>query len=160
VLINPTTPNAETQSRVIQAAAGTLGLQLHLLHASRERDFDLVFAYLLQLRAGGLVVLTDPFFNARQEQLGALAARHAVPAINQNREFAIAGGLVSYGTSPTDLWRLIGVYAGRILKGEKPTELPEQQSTKVELIVNHKTAKALGLEVPASLLARADEVIE
>ncbi len=160
VLINPAHPNADAQSAAMQAAARTLGLELHLLHASTEGDFDTVFATLLQLRAGGLVILTDPFFNTRIEQLAALAVRHAVPTIYQQRNFAAAGGLLSYTGSFTDLWRVIGVYAGRILKGEKPADLPVQQSTKVELIINLKTAKALGLEVPPQLLARADEVIE
>ena len=159
-LINPAHPNADAQSAAMQAAARTLGLELHLLHASTEGDFDTVFATLLQLRAGGLVILTDPFFNTRIEQLAALAVRHAVPTIYQQRNFAAAGGLLSYTGSFTDLWRVIGVYAGRILKGEKPADLPVQQSTKVELIINLKTAKALGLEVPPQLLARADEVIE
>jgi putative ABC transport system substrate-binding protein len=160
VLLNPTTPDAETQSKAMQAAAGTLGLQLHVLRASSESDFDRVCANLLQLRAGGLVILTDPFFNSREEQLAALAVRHAVPTIYQQREFATAGGLMSYGTSFADLWRLIGIYAGRILKGEKPADLPVLQPTKFELVINLKTAKALGLTVPYPLLARADEVIE
>jgi putative ABC transport system substrate-binding protein len=159
-LINPAHPNADAQSAAMQAAARTLGLELHLLHASTEGDFDTVFATLLQLRAGGLVILTDPFFNTRIEQLAALVVRHAVPTIYQQRNFAAAGGLLSYGSSFTDLWRVIGVYAGRILKGEKPADLPVQQSTKVELIINMKAAKTLGLEIPPALLARADEVVE
>ena len=144
----------------MQTAARTLGRELHVLHASTEGDFDTVFATLLQLRVGGLVILTDPFFNTRIEQLAALAVRHAVPTIYQQRNFAAAGGLLSYGSSFTDLWRVIGVYAGRILKGEKPADLPVQQSTKVELVINLKTAKTLGITVPPTLLARADEVIE
>ena len=149
LLVNPTNPNAETLSRDVQAAARTLGLQLHVLHASTERDFDTVFATLVQLRAGGLVIGADAFFNSRSEQLAALALRHAVPTIYQYREFAAAGGLMSYGGSITDQYRLVGVYTGRILKGEKPADLPVQQATKVELIINLKTAKALGLTVPA-----------
>jgi len=160
LLINPTSPNAETQLTEMQAAARALGLQLHIVPASTERDFDTVFGTLVQLRAGGLVIAPDPFFNSRDEQLVALALRHAMPTISQFRQFAAAGGLMSYGGSQTDQYRLAGVYTGRILKGEKPADLPVQQSTKVELIINLKTAKALGLSVPLALLTRADEVIE
>jgi len=161
LLINPTNPIGETQSRDLQAAARTLGLQLHVLQASTERDFDTVFATLIQLRAGALVISPDIFFTARSEQLATLTVRHAVPTISsEGRKFVLAGGLMSYGGSLTDAYRLAGIYAGRILKGEKPTDLPVQQSTKVELFINLKTAKALGLTVPQSLLARADEVIE
>src|SRR6516225_2761565 len=158
VLINPANPaTAEAQSRDMHAAARTLGLAAHVLHASTERDFDMVFA---TLRVGALAIGSDPFFTSRTEQLAALALRHAVPAIFQFREFAAAGGLMSYGSSIRDTYRLGGVYAGRILKGENPADLPVQQSTKVELVINMKTAKALGLTVPITLLGRADEVIE
>ncbi len=161
LLINPTNGfSVEAQTTDLQAAARGLGLQLHVLHASTERDFDTAFAALVQLRAGGLVIGGDAFFTSRSEQLAALAVRHAMPTIWQTREFALAGGLMSYGDSSTDQYRLAGAYTGRILKGEKPADLPVQQVTKVELIINLKTAKALGLTVPLALLTRADEVIE
>jgi putative tryptophan/tyrosine transport system substrate-binding protein len=161
VLVNPSDPaRAETTSKELQAAARILRVQLHVLHASTERDFDTVFANIVQLRAGGLVIGGEPFFNSRSEQLGELTMRHAMPTIYQLRTFAAAGGLASYGASLTDAYRLAGVYSGRILKGEKPSDLPVQQATKVELIINLKTAKAFGLTVPLSLLGRADEVIE
>jgi putative ABC transport system substrate-binding protein len=160
LLVNPTNPTAETLSRDAQAAARTLGLQLRILHASAERDFDTVFADLVQLRAGGLVIGIDTFLTSRTEQLGALTLRHAVPAIYQAREFPAAGGLMSYGGNITDANRLAGIYAGRILKGEKPADLPVQQYTKLELIINLKTAKALGLRIPETFLLRAEEVIE
>jgi ABC-type uncharacterized transport system substrate-binding protein len=160
-LVNPTNPiAAATQSRELQAVAGTLGLKVHVLHASTERDFERVFATLVQLRAGGLVITSDAFFTTHSEQLAALALRHALPTIFQFRKFTAAGGLLSYGGSSVDPSRLAGVYTGRILKGEKPADLPVQQSTKVELIINLKTAKALGLTVPLPLAGRADEVIE
>ena len=160
LLVNPTNPVAETLARDLQAAARTIGLQLHILNASTERDIDDAFASLAKLRAGALVVGSDVFFNTRSEQLGALTVRHGVPTIYQYREFAAAGGLMSYGGSITDSYRRAGGYTGRILKGEKPADLPVQQSTKVELIINLKTAKTLGLTFPLSLLGRADEVIE
>jgi putative tryptophan/tyrosine transport system substrate-binding protein len=161
LLINPTSPTlAETTTKDAQAAARTLGLELHVLHASTERDFDAVFATMVQRRAGALVIAPDAFFNSHLEQLAALALRHAVPTVFQFREFAAAGGLMSYGGSIVDTYRQAGIYSGRILKGEKPADLPVQQSTKVELIINLKTAKALGLTVPTALLVRADEVIE
>ena len=144
----------------MQAAARALGLQLHVLNASTERDFDAVFARLIQLQAGGLVIAADAFFISRSEQLAKLAFRQAVPAIFQYREFAAAGGLISYGGSRTDAYRQVGVYIGRILQGAKPSELPVQQVTKVELFLNLKTAKALGITVPLPLSGRADEVIE
>jgi len=160
LLVNPTYPNAEALASTLQAEARILGLQLQVLHASTEREIDQVFATLVQLRAGGLVIATDPFFLTRSEQFAALALRHAIPSIFQYRAFAMAGGLMSYGTSIEDLNRQAGIYTGRILKGEKPADLPVQQATKVELIINLKTAKALGLTIPLSLLGRADEVIE
>jgi putative tryptophan/tyrosine transport system substrate-binding protein len=160
-LVNPTAPVlAETMTRDLQAAARTLGLQLHVLHASGERDFDTVFTSLVQLRAGGLVIGADALFNSRSEQLAALTVRHAVPAIYQFREFVSAGGLMSYGTTVVDTYRPLGVYTGRILKGEKPAELAVQQATRLELIINMKSARALGLTVPLPLVGRADEVIE
>ena len=161
LLVNPTSSFiAEAVSRDLRAAARTLGLQLHILNASTERDFDTVFATFVQLRAGALVIAPDAMFISRSEQLGALTLRHGVPAITQFREFAAAGGLISYGTSLADAYRQAGIYTGRILKGEKPSDLPVQQATKVELILNLKTAKAFGITVPISLLGRADEVIE
>jgi putative ABC transport system substrate-binding protein len=160
VLVNPTNVNAEAVLKDLQTAAGAIGLQIHLLRASTEHEIESAFATLLELRTEGLMVGTDPFFNSRSEQLARLALRHAVPTVFQFREFAVAGGLMSYGGSITEVYRLVGIYVGRILKGEKPAELPVQQVTKVELLINLKTAKALGLNVPEALLARADEVIE
>jgi putative ABC transport system substrate-binding protein len=142
------------------AAAHTLGLDLHVLNASTESDFEGVFAKLIQLRAGGLVIGSDAFFTARSEQLAALAFRYAVPTVYENRRFVEAGGLVAYSGAIADAYRLAGVYVARILKGEKPGELPVQQATKVEMFLNLKTAKALGITVPLPLLGRADEVIE
>ncbi len=160
LLVNPTNSNTETLSRSLQAAAGTLGLQLHVLNASTERDFDTVFATLRQMRIDGLMVVSDVFFANQSRQLAALTIRHAVTAIFQDGGFAVAGGLMSYTGSITDEYRQAGVYTGRILKGEKPADLPVVQATKLELIINLKTAKALGLTIPQSLLATADEVIE
>jgi ABC-type uncharacterized transport system substrate-binding protein len=161
LLVNPADPAlAEPASRASQAAADALGLQLRVLHASSAGDFDTVFATLIRLHAAGLVIGADNFFTTHSEQLAALTVRHALPAIYQFREFTAAGGLMSYGSSEPEYYRLIGTYAGRILKGDKPADLPVQQSTKVELIVNLKTAKAFGLTVPLPLLGRADEVIE
>jgi len=161
VLVKSDNPNtAEYQSNEVQAEANAFGLQLHVLQASHEEDFDTVFAEAGEIRAGGLVISPDPLFLDHSEQLAALASRQAVPTISPYREFAVAGGLVSYGGSLTDQLRLIGVYTSRILKGEKPADLPVQQTMKVELIVNLKTAKALGITVPQSVQSRADEVIE
>src|SRR6516162_6922903 len=158
LLVNPTDPaNADPLSRDLQVAARTRGVALHVLHASTESDFDTVFASLRQLRASALIIGSDAFFNSRTQLLTVLAARHAVPTIYPFREYVTAGGLVSYGESLRDAYRLVGAYAGRILKGEKPADLPVQQSTKVELFINLKTAKALGLQVPDKLLALADE---
>jgi putative tryptophan/tyrosine transport system substrate-binding protein len=161
LLVNPTNPTlAETQSKELLSAARTLGLELHVLNASTERDFDTVFANLIQLRAGGLVISADPLFTSLGKQLATLALHHGLPAAFARREFAATGGLLSYGADGTDAYRLAGIYTGRILKGENPADLAIQQSTKVELYINLKTAKALGLTVSPSLLARADEVIE
>ena len=161
VLINRTNPETETELRIMQTAASALGLQLHVLDASTEHDFDTIFAALHQTPARVLVISgADPFLISRSEQLAELTVRHAVPTIFQFREFVAAGGLISYGGSVTDAYRQAGIYAGRILKGEKPGELPVQQATKVELFVNLKTARTLGLTVPTALLVRADEVIE
>jgi putative ABC transport system substrate-binding protein len=161
LLVNPTNPaQAEITTRDLQAAAETLGLQLNVLRASTEAELDDAFAAVRQQRAGALVIATDAFFNSQIERLGALATRHAVPAIYAYREFVTAGGLASYSGSVTDSYHIAGGYAGRILKGDKPADLPVQESTKVELILNLKTAKALGLTVPLPLLGRADEVIE
>jgi putative tryptophan/tyrosine transport system substrate-binding protein len=160
LLVNPSNPGiSENQLRDAQEAARTLGLQLHVLNASAERDFDVVFATLVQLRAA-LVIGIDALFSAQSKQLAALALRHRVPSIYNFSEFARAGGLMSYGGNFTDAYRQVGVYTGRILKGEKPADLPVVQSTKVELIINMKTAEALGLTFPLTLLGRADEVIE
>jgi putative tryptophan/tyrosine transport system substrate-binding protein len=161
LLVNPTSSvAAERITRDLQEAARAKGVQLHILKASTESEIDAAFATLVRLQAGALVVGADVFFNSRREQFVALASRHAVPAIYQGREFALAGGLITYGTSLQAVYREVGTYAGRILKGAKPADLPVQQPTKFELVINLKTAKALGLNVPPSLLARADEVIE
>jgi putative tryptophan/tyrosine transport system substrate-binding protein len=160
MLINPRNPNVEAQSKNLQAAAHLLGLQLHTLTASTERDIDAVSAALDERRIGGLVVVGDAFINSRSEKLAALALRQQVPAIFSSRASAAVGGLLSYGGDQTDQYRQAGVYTGRILNGEKPADLPVIQSTKFELVINLKTAKALGLEVPAKLLFTADEVIE
>jgi putative ABC transport system substrate-binding protein len=160
VLVNPTSPTAESQSRNLQVTARDQGLQLHFLQASSERDFDTVFATLPGLRAAGLVVASDTLLGTHGERLAALTVRHAVAAIHQSRDFTTAGGLVSYGGSFVEPHRQAGVYTGRILRGDKPADLPVQQVTKVELFINLKTARALGITVPQSLQNRADEVIE
>jgi ABC-type uncharacterized transport system substrate-binding protein len=160
LLVNPANPLAATVSKDLQAVADTLGLRLHVLHASTEADFESAFATAAQLRVALVIGTPDPVFGSHAAQLGALALRHSVPAIYFRREFAAAGGLMSYGSSITETYRLAGLYAGRILKGEKPADLPVVQSTKVELILNLKTAKALGITVPLPLSGRADEVIE
>ena len=161
LLVDPTDPtNAKTTVSEVTAAAKTFGLQLHVLNASNENDFAGVFAKLIQLGASGLVVGGGAFFVSHEEQLAALTVRYAVPAASEHREFAAAGGLLSYGTDITDAFRLTGIYTGRILKGDKPAELPVQRATKVELYINLNTAKALGLSVPPALQARADELIE
>jgi putative ABC transport system substrate-binding protein len=161
LLVNPADPTlAERQVRVSLSAAKSFGLELHVLNATTERDFDAVFTQLMQLQAGGLVIGGNALFTGHSNQLAALTVRHAVPAIYQRREFAAAGGLMSYGSNIADTHRLVGIYAGRVLKGEKPADLPVQQAAKVELVINLKTAKALGLNIPNTLIGRADEVIE
>jgi putative ABC transport system substrate-binding protein len=160
LLVNPNNTAAEVTIRDMQEAARAKGVQLPILRAATESEIDAAFASLVELQAGALVVQADPFFISRREQLVALASRHAVPAIYALREFTASGGLISYGTSFTAVYRQLGIYAGKILKGAKPADLPVQQPTTFELVVNLKTAEALGLTVPSSILARADELIE
>jgi putative tryptophan/tyrosine transport system substrate-binding protein len=159
-LINPAGSNADVFIKNAQAGARTLGLGLEVVHVSTDGDLDSVFETLVRRRAGGLVIAPDQFLYARSGQIAARAARHGLPTIFQYRESAKAGGVMSYGGNAMDAFRLVGVYTGRILNGEKPSDLPVHQSTKVELVINLKAATALGLEVPPTLLARADEVIE
>jgi putative tryptophan/tyrosine transport system substrate-binding protein len=161
VLINPTSPNlAEAQTKDLQAAARALNLQIHFLNASTDREFEPAFTKIAELNAGGLVISSDSFSFAHIEQLAALTAQHKVPAIFGFREFPAAGGLMSYGADLADQHRTIGGYVGRILKGEKPAELPVEQSIRVQLVLNLKTAKTLGIKLPLTLQASADEVIE
>ena len=161
LLVNPANSTvAETQLREAFSAAPTLGVDLHVLHASTERDLDAVFANLIQSRAGGLVIAAEPLFSSLNKQFAELTVRHAIPAITGGRDFAAAGGLLSYGADTRQAYRLAGIYTGQVLKGEKPANMPIQQSTKVELVINLKTAKVLGLDIPNTLIGRADEVIE
>jgi putative ABC transport system substrate-binding protein len=160
VLVNPSNANADYQLKAVQEATRDVGQQIHILHAITEQDLDTAFATMSHLRVGALLVAADPFFNSRRDHIVALAARHAMPAMYETREFTVAGGLVSYGTSIADGYRQVGIYTGRILKGEKPADLPVMQSTRFEFVINLKTARALGLDVAPLLLVRADEVIE
>ena len=160
LLVNPTNPYSESETKEVRDAARTLGLQLQVLNASGESEIDAAFATLSQQRATALVVSPDNLFISRRDQVVALAARYAIPAISDRGEFAAAGGLMSYGSRVTDVYRQLGIYTGRILKGDKPSDLPVVQPTKFELIINLKTARTLGLAVPQTLLVAADEVIE
>ena len=160
MLVNPAFPGTDSITNDMEVAARALGLKLNVLNASSEHDFDTSIASIVQLGAGALVVASDPFFISRRDQLVSLIADHAVPTIYQVREFATAGGLMSYGTNLADGYRQIGIYVGRIFKGEKPADLPVVQPTRFELVINLKIAKALRLDIPAKLLALADEVIE
>jgi putative ABC transport system substrate-binding protein len=160
MLVNPSNPNTQSDTVQMQLAARSLGVQILIVTASNETEFDAVFANLVEQRVAALIVNSDPFFYSRREQLTALVARHAIPAIYEVREFTAAGGLMSYGTSVTDAYRQAGVYVGRILKGESPGDLPIQQPVKFEFVINLKAAKTLGLEMPDRILVAADEVIE
>ena len=158
--VNPSNPSAKIYAKEALAAASTLGIKVHVLNASTEADLDAAFAAMVKLRAGGLAVPADGFFDSHRDRLVALSARHSAAGIYPWRDYVVAGGLMSYGSSLTDSYRGAGIYAGRILKGERPADLPVQQPTKFELVINLKTAKALGITVPQSLLLRADEVIQ
>jgi len=161
LLVDPADPNStNTTIRDVRAAARNLGLEVHVLNASSEADFEAAFAKLRQLRAGGLVIGGGPFFVTQSQHMASLSVHHAIPTIYEHREFVTAGGLMSYGSDITDAYRLAGIYTGRILKGDKPADLPVQQATKIQFLINLKTAKALGVTVPLPLLGRADEVIE
>jgi putative ABC transport system substrate-binding protein len=160
VLFNPSTPGVEAQSKEVQSAAPALGLKLLLLNAGSEREIDAAFTTLAQQRPGALLVAASALFNSRRDQIVELAARQAIPAMYEHQEFAMAGGLISYGINLGDVYRQVGVYVGRILAGAKPGDLPVVQPTRFELVINHKTAKTLGLTIPDKLLALADEVIE
>ena len=160
VLVNPNSPNFETQLKDLQEAARAAGQQIHILHASSEGELDTAFVTLTQLQAEAALIGSDPFFNSRRDHIVALAARYAIPAIYEWREFAAAGGLMSYGTNLAEAYRQVGIYTGRILKGDKPADLPVMHSIKFDFVINLKTAKALGLDVPPGLSARADEIIE
>ena len=160
VLLNPVNPPSDGQRKDVQDLARAMGQQIQIFNASSEREIDAAFISLVQSRAGGLLVGADPFFNSRREQLVTLAGHYAIPAVYELREFTVAGGLMSYGTSLSEVYWHVGAYTARVLKGERPADLPVVQPTKFELVINLKTAKALGLDVPPTLLARADEVIE
>jgi putative ABC transport system substrate-binding protein len=160
LMVNPNSPNAESAERSIRAAAGTLGVELHILHVSSDPDLEAAFAALSQLRPGGLLITADAFIHSQSERIAATALRAGLPTIYPQRSFPVSGGLMSYAGNNDDGYHRVGIYAGRILKGEKPADLPVHQSTKVEFVINLRTAKTLGLNIPLPLLGRADEVIE
>ena len=160
VIVNPSSPSIDTELQDVNSAARALRRQIHIVNAANDRELDVAFTVLAQRKVGAVLVCANAYFTSRRDQIVALAAQHAIPAIYDHSEFTAAGGLMSYGTSLIDAYRLMGTYTGRILKGEKPTDLPVQQSTKFEFVINLKTARALALDVPPALLARADEVIE
>jgi putative ABC transport system substrate-binding protein len=160
VLLNPTYPNADNQTNEVREAARTLGLELHLLRASNDSDLETAFAQISRLQPGGLLICADPYFNSQRVNIVVRATRNAIPTLYEQREFVEAGGLASYGTSLAEAYRQIGIYTGRVLKGENPAGLPIMQSTKFEFLINLKTAKTLGVDVPLHLQQRADEVIE